>query len=76
MKTSGIMYTSVGFFTVPLSGGGVDHTAGLDVVAKRFRVYSLYCGHSNTAGHLSNSNIMMMTETMMIIIIIIIIIQL
>jgi len=36
------MYSSVGFFTVPLSGGGIDPTAGLDVVAKRFRVYNLY----------------------------------
>jgi hypothetical protein len=36
------MYSSVGFFTVLLSGGGVDPAAGLDVVAKRFSVYNLY----------------------------------
>jgi len=36
------MYSSVGFFTLPLSGGGVGPTAGLGVVAKRFRVYNLY----------------------------------
>ena len=56
----------------------MDPTAGLDVVAKRFRVYNPYSGHSqprqhsNTLGHLSNSNIikMIMTLTMMMIIII------
>ena len=36
------MYSSVGLFTVPVSEGGVDPTAGLDVVAKRYRVYNLY----------------------------------